>query len=82
MKAEILTTLIGCVVSALVGIFCYKYLTRDDAPNPNANPFKKVGVLATQNGVVAEVFDLDGCYVLVQSVPGEHGRAIVQMECK
>jgi hypothetical protein len=56
------------------------------APDPNANPFTKIGQMATRNGLIVEIYSLEhpkaNCVVAVQQVPNELGRAMFQMVCK
>ena len=69
-------------IGLLIAVLAYT-LGKHIAPPPdaNVNPFTKIGALGTQNGFVAEVFEFRKCYIVVQSVPAETGRAAVQMVC-
>lgn len=57
----------------------------DIKPAVIANPFTRIGGMATQNGMLVEVYVLDHpktkCTIAVQQVPNEIGRASIVMQC-
>lgn len=66
----------------LAGALVMNYSKTHPTEAAKENPFVKIGTLATKNGVVAEVFNMGDCYILVTTMPNEYGKGSYQLECK
>lgn len=87
MREKILVTIVvlGIFLTG-VAVAIFIRLPLPQAQDPNQNPFTKIGQMATQNGLVVEIYSLEHpkakCVVAVQQIPSEIGRAMFQMVCK
>jgi hypothetical protein len=82
MKDKIFVAILTvALIASSAGVGHWLSLPAKNVPVEKENPFTKIGALATQNGMVAEVFSFKGCFVIVQTVPSEHARGLVQMVC-
>lgn len=70
------------VVLTLILMFEIMHIIKTSKEEKPSDPFKKIGVIATKNGLVGELFKVEDCYILVSTYPMEQSRGIFQMECK
>lgn len=80
MREKILASF-GVLGIFLAGVITSTYL-KPKEEKAAIDPFRKVGVLATKNGLVAELFKVESCYVLVTTAPMEMSRGMFQLECE
>ena len=86
-RLMIITALIIFFIFNVSAIGYFYYWPRPpELVTPVPNPFKKIGGMATTNGLLVEVYSLrhgrSDCIIAVQMVPAEIGRASVQMQCR